>query len=297
MSWQRLVLGCSQQAAENLSDLLSDLGALSVTIEPLDGDDADNPVFGEPGSPHFNLWTHCQIDVLLPLSVDTKAFTKEVSNHFQHDVVVKSEGIVDDQDWVRLTQSQFEPISVTPDLWIVPTWHTPPNPQAINLRIDPGQAFGTGSHPTTLLCLQWLTRQSLQHQRILDYGCGSGILTLAASLLGAPHPVGVDLDPVAVVTARENSLRNGVDLHFYEPDQLPDEHRFDGIIANILTNPLIMLAPLLIQRLRPGGWLTLSGILESQIALVQSAYAPQCPLTVVGQSEGWVCLHGVKQVY
>ncbi|MDA8415685.1 MAG: 50S ribosomal protein L11 methyltransferase [Betaproteobacteria bacterium] len=297
MSWQRLVLSCSQQAVENLSNILSELGALSVTVEPLDGDDADDPVFGEPGNPDFSLWTNCQIEILLPFEMDTDIFIKSVYALSQEVFEIHSRGILDDQDWIRLTQNQFEPIAITPDLWIVPSWHTPPNPQAINLRLDPGQAFGTGSHPTTRLCLRWLSHQALQHQHILDYGCGSGILTLAAALLGAPHPTGVDLDPVAVLTARENALRNGVNLTFYEPDQLPEVQLFDGIIANILTNPLIMLAPLLIQKLRPGGWLTLSGILESQVSRIQSAYSPQCSLVVVDHDEGWVCLHGVKQVY
>ncbi len=297
MSWIQLKLFCEQVEAEALSDVLSEQGALAVTVEPQDGDDGDNPVFGEPDSPQFGLWPHCQIEVLLSTGSDVEAFVSEVSACIGRKIEIRSQHAVEDQDWVRLTQSQFEPIPVGSGLWIVPTWHELPDPHAINLRIDPGQAFGTGSHPTTLLCLQWLLAHRPLHERLLDYGCGSGILTLAAALLGAPAPIGVDIDPVAVATARDNALRNNVDIAFYEPDQLADDIVFDGIVANILTNPLIVLAPLLLQRLRPGGWLTLSGVLATQAHLVCAAYAPTCLLSVAGQKDGWVCLHGVKQVY
>lgn len=297
MSWIRLILGCEEAAAEPLSDQLSECGALAVTVAPQDNDDADHPVFGEPGMVGFGVWPHCQIEVLLPIDCDIEGFISEVSAHTKNPFHVQSHDIVEDQDWVRLTQSQFDPIQVTSGLWVVPTWHEPPDPQAINLRIDPGQAFGTGSHPTTQLCLQWLARQQPLRGTILDYGCGSGILTLAAHLLGALDPVGVDLDPLAVQTASDNAHLNHLDVHFFEPDGLPTGLTYDGVIANILTNPLILLAPLLLGRLRSGGWLTLSGILETQVARVQAAYAPHCHLTVVAQQEGWVCLHGLKQVY
>ncbi|WP_297484309.1 50S ribosomal protein L11 methyltransferase [Ferrovum sp.] len=297
MSWTRLTLHTDRDHAELWSDALSAQGALAVTLSSQATGAEEVPVFGEPGCPDMPLWPHCQIEVLLPLEWEASSWLEQVSTSLDQPIPPHHSEVVADQDWVRLTQSQFDPIPAAPGLWIVPTWHEPPDPGALNLRLDPGQAFGTGSHPTTRLCLEWLAAHPPRAQRILDYGCGSGILTIAAALLGAPHPVGVDIDPIAVQTARDNAMSNGVSTSFYEPDSFPDSPRFDGVIANILTNPLVVLAPLLLNQLRVGGWLTLSGILSSQVEWVRNAYAPDCPLSIVGEREGWVCLSGVKQVY
>ena len=178
---------------------------------------------------------------------------------------------VPDQDWVRATQAQFAPLEITPALWIVPSWCDPVDPSAINLALDPGLAFGTGSHPTTRLCLRWLARELRGGETVLDYGCGSGILAIAASRLGAARVVGTDIDPQAIAASRANAKRNGVDAAFVPVDALAsDETAFDVVVANILANPLISLAPALARRLRCGGRIVLSGILDAQADAVIS---------------------------
>jgi ribosomal protein L11 methyltransferase len=193
---------------------------------------------------------------------------------------------VEEQDWVRLTQDQFEPIAVTSRLWIVPTWHEPVDPAALNLRLDPGLAFGTGSHPTTRLCLRWLDRHLAAGASVVDYGCGSGVLAIAAGLLGAGTVSGVDIDPRAVIASRDNAARNGVAAMFFEPDV---------VVANILSNPLRVLAPLICGLARSGGAVVLSGILSEQRDLVAEAYRPWLDLQPAQEEEGWVCLWGIKR--
>jgi ribosomal protein L11 methyltransferase len=295
MAWLRLLVEVSAGQAEAFTDALLEFGALSASIEQnrLGGED-EVEVFGEPGTPPPALWPHCLVEALVPLQADANALISSAASlagveplpAYQSDILA-------DQDWVRLTQGQFEPIPAAPGLWIVPSWHTPPDPSAINVRLDPGQAFGTGSHPTTQLCLAWLVRHSPKGQNVLDYGCGSGILAIVAKMLGASSATGVDLDPAAVETSRENALRNQTDARFFLPDALK-AGEFDGIVANILAAPLIMLAPLLLGHLKTGGWLTLSGILERQADEVMAAYAPACRLEVDSRSDGWVCLSGTK---
>jgi len=192
---------------------------------------------------------------------------------------------------VRLTQAQFEPIRINQRLWIVPSWHTAPDPAAINLELDPGMAFGTGSHPTTHLCLDWLSQQVRHGVSVLDYGCGSGILGLAAAKLGAGRVLGVDIDPHALTAARDNAERNGVTLELRTSSE-PLDDRFDLVVANILTNPLCVLAPLLAGRVAAGGRLALAGVLDSQAEQVIAAYAPHIPLRVGAMREGWVRLEG-----
>lgn len=198
---------------------------------------------------------------------------------------------VEEQNWVQLTQSQFDPIRITDRLWIVPTWHTAPDASAINLVLDPGMAFGTGSHPTTRLCLEWLTEVVTPGVSVLDYGCGSGILAIAAVKLGAGEVTGVDIDEKAVSTAADNAANNGVSLHL-QVSAKPLAGTFLRVVANILTNPLKMLAPLLAARVAPGGKLALSGVLEAQAAEVIAAYAPYIALRVGATHEGWVRLEG-----
>jgi len=200
---------------------------------------------------------------------------------------------VAEQDWVRLTQSQFEPIRINDRLWIVPSWHTAPDPAAINLELDPGLAFGTGSHPTTHLCLEWLCEKVSRGDTVLDYGCGSGILALAAAKLGATSVLGVDIDERALEAAADNAARNNVVLRLAHSKQ-PLTETFDLVVANILTNPLCVLAPLLVARIASGGRLALSGVLETQAGQVIAAYAPQIDLTVGATLDGWVRLEGLK---
>ena len=201
--------------------------------------------------------------------------------------------MVPETDWVRATQAQFEPIEITPTLWIVPTWCDPPNPSAINLRVDPGLAFGTGTHPTTRLCLQWLSDLSLSGKTVLDYGCGSGILAMAASALGAPEVFGVDIDPQAVETARLNTEANQLTVAYATSDDELNE-RYDVVVANILAGPLTVLAPAICNHVKSGGSLALAGILTPQIERIQTAYAPWIKLTVSAERDGWVRMSGVR---
>ena len=194
---------------------------------------------------------------------------------------------------MRLTQSQFDPIRISGRLWIVPSWHQAPDPTAINLELDPSLAFGTGSHPTTRLCLEWLEANVSPGVSVLDYGCGSGILGIAALKLGAGDVLGVDIDPAALTAAADNAARNQVSMRL-APSSAPLAETFDRVVANILTNPLMLLAPLLASRLKPGGRLALSGVLESQADQVIAAYAPHLPLLIGATHEGWVRLEGMK---
>ncbi|MDE2259022.1 MAG: 50S ribosomal protein L11 methyltransferase [Betaproteobacteria bacterium] len=295
MAWTRLIVEVTADQAEALSDSLMACGALATTIEQnLAAGHVEVEVFGEPGEPPPALWPHCLVDALIPLTEDAHTLMHAaVIAAGITEVPAYQSDTVADQDWVRLTQNQFEPIPAAPGLWIVPTWHTPPEPQALNIRLDPGQAFGTGSHPTTQLCLAWLEMHRPEGQHVLDYGCGSGILAIAARMLGAKRVVGIDIDPAAVQSAKDNAKRNAVDIDFYLPDSLPPI-QFDGVVTNILAAPLIVLAPLLIHHLKPGGWLTLSGILVRQAEMVIQAYQPLCTLHQHSQSGDWICLSGIK---
>ncbi|MBL8403990.1 MAG: 50S ribosomal protein L11 methyltransferase, partial [Dechloromonas sp.] len=198
-----------------------------------------------------------------------------------------------EQNWVQLTQSQFDPIRVSERLWIVPSWHESPDPAAINLILDPGMAFGTGSHPTTRLCLEWLERNVSAGDTVLDYGCGSGILAIAAARLGAAHVAGVDIDPQAVEAAKANAERNGVTALFAD-SAAPVAGEYDVVVANILSNPLRVLAPAICAHVRAGGRLALSGILREQADEIVAIYAPWIPLQVADLREDWVCLAGIK---
>jgi ribosomal protein L11 methyltransferase len=201
---------------------------------------------------------------------------------------------VEDQDWVRLTQAQFRPVRVSPRLWVVPSWHRPPDPSAVTLLLDPGLAFGTGTHPTTRLCLQWLDAHLRGGEDVLDYGCGSGILAIAAARLGARSATGVDIDPGAVEVSRGNAARNGVAAQFFTAEAAP-AHQFDIVLANILANPLRVLAPALAAATRSGGRVVLSGILAGQRQDVATAYEPWFAMDEVLEDEGWVCLSGTRR--
>ena len=194
---------------------------------------------------------------------------------------------------MRATQAQFEPIEITPKLWIVPTWCELPNPAAINLRVDPGLAFGTGTHPTTRLCLQWLSDLSLTGKSVLDYGCGSGILAMAASALGATDVFGVDIDPQAVLTARLNTEANKLTVTYATSDDALNE-RYDVVVANILAGPLTVLAPAICNHVKSGGSLALAGILTPQIERIRTAYGPWIKLAVSAERDGWVRMSGTR---
>ncbi len=296
--WVSVAFVTDAAHAEAISDALLEVGAISASVEDAQaGTEFETPQFGEPGSPTTPIWDRSRVVALfepLPNNGDLKECIA---------AAVRSVGLADvpelvltevaEQDWVRLTQSQFDPIRISDRLWIVPSWHVAPDPAAINLELDPGLAFGTGSHPTTRLCLEWLEANVAPGCTLLDYGCGSGILGIAALKLGAGDVLGVDIDPAALTAAADNAARNGVAMRLAHSGA-PLTETFDRVVANILTNPLMLLAPLLTSRLKPGGRLALSGVLETQAEQVIAAYAPHLPLVVGAAHEGWVRLEGER---
>ena len=296
MPWQSVRILVDSKQAEPLSDALIEAGALSVSLEDADAGTLDEtPLFGEPGYPTAELWPHSIALVLLEEHADVAATLAAAAK--QAGIPVPTEYTVEtvaEQDWVRLTQSQFDPIPISPRLWIVPTWHDAPDSSAVNLKLDPGLAFGTGSHPTTRLCLRWLDAHLTGGETLLDYGCGSGILAIAAARLGAARVDGVDIDEQAVSASRDNAALNDVTAHFCLPDELAPG-QYDIVVANILTNPLKGMAPLLAGRVRPGGQLVLSGILAEQADEVMAVYRDWFVFDLPALDEGWVRLTGVKQ--
>jgi ribosomal protein L11 methyltransferase len=291
--WISAALVTDADHAEALSDNLFGQGAISVTIEDADaGTDAETPQFGEPGSPDAPLWRKSRVVALFDPADDIAVRIARATAELGIDDLPEPEmGEVDEQDWVRLTQAQFEPIRINDRLWIVPSWHVAPDPRAINLVLDPGLAFGTGSHPTTRLCLDWLCSQVRGGEQVLDYGCGSGILGLAAAKLGAAEVLGIDIDLQALQSAAANAEANQVQLRLAHSSE-PLTARFDIVVANILTNPLRLLAPLLSGRVAPGGRLALAGVLAEQAELVIEAYAPFIALRIGDSLDGWVRLEG-----
>lgn len=295
--WVSIAVETDAMHADALSDALLGAGAISVSVEDaLAGTELETPQFGEPdnrgGAPIIPLWTESRVTALFEPAADLLArMTRAALEAGIADLPPIEMHDVAEQDWVRLTQDQFEPIRITDRLWIVPSWHAAPDTNAVNLVLDPGLAFGTGAHPTTFLCLQWLTDTVQGGGTLLDYGCGSGILAIAAAKLGAAFVLGVDIDENALQATRDNAAANAVTLAVRHSGQPLDE-QFDIVIANILTNPLCVLAPLLARRVAPGGWLVLSGVLAAQAQQVIDAYAPFIALHIGATHDGWVRLEG-----
>ena len=306
MSYRELVFTVVAETAEPLGDALLELGALSVTVEDDSAGGYDeNPLYGEPGlSPEVQAWERSSVTALFNPDIDSSASAQFIPKLLASlkeagfKLAVPEEKIVEEQDWVRLTQSQFAPIQVGKRIWVVPSWHeAPTDSNAICLAVDPGLAFGTGSHPTTHLCLLWLEEhQNLAQQSLLDYGCGSGILTIAAAKLGCNPVVGTDIDPQAMVAARSNAQTNNTVIQFVLPNEdakeLAAETKYDIVMANILANPLQVLAPALVNKVRLGGQIVLSGVLARQADEVIATYSQWLKLSVWKENDGWVCLHG-----
>lgn len=296
MSWLSVRITVEASRAEALSEVLLETGALSVSLEDANADSIDEtPIFGEPDMPDAGLWDQCVVVALLDSSADVPALLGDAARAAGLPALpTYSAETVADQDWVRLTQSQFDPIPISERLWIVPTWHETPDNNALNIRLDPGLAFGTGSHPTTRLCLRWLDEHITGGESVLDYGSGSGILAIAAKKLGAGEVWGVDIDPQAVQTALENAVNNGVNIDFHTTDDAPATPA-RIVVANILTNPLKALAPLLAGLTAANGKIVLSGILEQQADEVMQIYSDWFTFDPPVTDEGWVRLTGSRQ--
>jgi ribosomal protein L11 methyltransferase len=286
-----LILKVPEVAVEAVCDALEALDAQSVTVEDADAmTPAEQALFGEPGMPPPKAgWQLSRVVALFSTDASAReAATLLAAQDFFEGCQVVGVRPVADQDWVRLTQSQFAPVEITPSFWIVPTWHEPPAAAQQVIRLDPGLAFGTGTHPTTRMCLRWTAQQSWAGRRVLDYGCGSGILAMGAARFGATEIVAVDIDPAAVESTQLNAQANGVKLQAGLPDLA--QGQFDLVLANILATPLKVLAPLLCAHVAPGGHLVLAGILSRQAGELTEAFAPWLSLAVSDEEDGWVLM-------
>lgn len=294
MSMFELIFLAPVHEVETLSEALEALDALSVSVEDADAQTpAEQALFGEPGMPPPQAgWERSRMVSLFA----TEALARDAAavlaaQDFFGACQLVAIQAVPEQDWVRLTQSQFTPVQITPEFWIVPTWHEPPAQARQVIRLDPGLAFGTGTHPTTGMCLRWIAEQGAAGKplgRVLDYGCGSGILAIGAAKFGAVDIDAVDIDEAAIESTRANAEANHVTLHTGLPDKAVGAYQ--TVLANILATPLKVLAPLLCAHVEKGGHLVLAGILERQADELKAAYAPYCQLTVHNEQDGWILM-------
>ena len=300
MAWLLIKIDANENNADAISDALMTIGALSASIEDANAEtDAEQAIFGEPSSadiqyPPPGIWQQNIVTAMFDESADAKHIIHALSQETGIATFEFNTEIIAEQDWVRATQAQFEPIKITDKLWIVPTWHTAPSADAVNIVLDPGLAFGTGSHPTTHLCLQWLTQQQLLDCSVLDYGCGSGILAIAAQKLGAQHAVGVDIDAQAIIASRYNAQKNQVNIEFWDADAFTHA-TFDVVVANILSSALMVLAPALAKYCKTGGQIALSGILVAQQNQLIARYSEWFNMDAPSQKDAWILLTGTKR--
>jgi len=294
MAWLQVSFELAVPEPEAVADALLEAGAVSVDLADAEaGTSGERPLFGEPGA-DLASWPRQRLSALFDAHADPRAAVVGVFEALDMALPELAVDTVHEQDWVRATQQQFGPVHVSDRLWIVPSWSEPPDPQAINLRLDPGLAFGTGSHPTTAQCLRWLEEHLPAGASLIDYGCGSGVLGIAARRLGAGRVVAVDIDPAALAATRDNAALNGVELEVADPDVV-DPGPYDVVMANILSNPLKVLAPLLASLARSDGALVLAGILSSQADDVAAAYRPWFQLEPADEFDGWTCLAGRRR--
>lgn len=295
MPYQQASIPIGADRAEQFSDALMTAGALSAAIEDAyAGTDEEQAIFGEPGEESGQIWQRSLVIALFDDQCNVAAAVSAAAKECQLEVPPYRIEQLPEQDWVCLTQSQFDPIRISGRLWIVPTWHDIADQSAVNLRLDPGLAFGTGSHPTTRLCLQWLDENIQAADCVLDYGCGSGILAIAALKLGAAAADGVDIDEQAIVASRSNAEQNEAEARFFLPDDLP-EAEYDVVVANILANPLRLLGGMLASRTKAGGRIVLSGILEEQAEELNGIYSEWFDMQPPVAEGGWVRLVGVRK--
>ena len=286
-----LCLQCPQDRVEEMADALQALGAQSISVEDADAlTDAESALFGEPGMPPPQMgWRRSRITALFSTLDDAQSAARLLGDaEMLEGCSAPAITLLADQDWVRLTQSQFAPVAITPTFWIVPSWHEAPAQAQQIIRLDPGLAFGTGTHPTTSMCLHWIATHEAGLGRVLDYGCGSGILAIAAALFGAAAVDAVDIDPAAVTAARLNAQANDATLRCGLPELA--QGQYDTVVANILASPLKVLAALLCRHVAPGGRLVLAGILERQAGELQEAYRPYAALDCAATKDGWVLM-------
>ncbi|MBM3351531.1 MAG: 50S ribosomal protein L11 methyltransferase [Betaproteobacteria bacterium] len=295
MAWVSLKIAAQDLTADLISDTLMELGALSAIIEDANAETIDEqPIFGEPGDPPPGIWQQNLVSALLDENVNIAEIISQLEQRTKLFGLRYSTEMIQEQDWVRATQSQFDPIKITERLWIVPTWHSSPNPEAINIVLDPGLAFGTGSHPTTHLCLKWLTETVANGVSVLDYGCGSGILAIAAKKLGADHVTGTDIDPQAIQSSQYNAKQNEVSANFLHASDYQSQ-LFDIVVANILSSALSVLAPALARSCKPGSKIALSGILREQESAVSAIYSEWFDMAPPQYMDAWVLLTGIRK--
>lgn len=292
MPWIQLTVSAPERHAPHVGDMLAGNGAMAVTYR----DAQDNPIF-EPPIGEAVYWQETLVTGLFPAETDLAPIIANLakSSYFKNGLNYKTDQL-EDKDWEREWMDNFHPIQFGQRLWVCPSWREIPDPKAVNIMLDPGMAFGTGTHPTTALCLGWLDGQELQNKTVVDFGCGSGILAIGALLLGAKRAIGIDIDQQALLASKENAARNGVanQLEVYLPSQQPSL-RADVVLANILAGPLRELAPVISDYVAPGGELVMSGILERQINAVQNAYADLFEFSSAKIKEGWVMLHAKRK--
>lgn len=292
MAWLQIRLAINPQQASGWEERLLALGALSVTFM----DAEDQPIY-EPELGTTPLWSNTHLLALFEDDLAAKFVLQELAS--EPNLPPYEVETIAEQDWERSWMDDFKPMRFGQRLWVVPSWHQAPEPDAVNILLDPGLAFGTGTHPTTSLCLEWLDGQQLNGCEVLDFGCGSGILAIAALLLGAQQATGTDIDPQALQASAENAKRNGINegnLQLLLAAEMPKNIQFDVVLANILAAPLIELAPLLTKYTRPGGHIALSGILQEQAEQVRSAYADNFTLQPIVTQDGWVCITGTRKL-
>lgn len=295
MSWLRISVELEEHLVESICDALLAVGALSVDVVDADADSpAERALFAEPGATPPAGWRRSRVSALLPGDGDPSALVGEACARLGMSMMPYAVEPVPEQDWVRATQDQFAPIRVSARLWIVPSWHPAPDPAAINIILDPGLAFGTGTHPTTRLCLRWLERVVRDGDSVIDYGCGSGVLAIAALKLGAAQAAGIDIDEQALVAARHNAMQNQADVRFHSAAETVGAPA-QIVVANILAHPLIVLAPVLARLTRPRGRLALAGILASQADEVGKAYRTWFDTEITDEEDDWVLVAGTRR--
>lgn len=285
MAWIQLIFNITPDRAEALSDALSECGAAAVTFE----DNGDQPIY-EPDIGQTPLWSSTRLVALFDAETDSDMINNMLHSMLNDVPDFRTEA-VEDKDWIREWMDNFHPIQFGERLWICPSWRKPPSPEAVNIMLDPGLAFGTGTHPTTALCLNWLDQADLSGKYVIDYGCGSGILAIAAALLGAKKVIGVDTDPQALQATQANAERNGVEIETYLPEDCPPE-QCDLLLANILAGPLQMLAPRFAKLCKPNAGLVLSGILTTQAQEVSDCYQQWFNMEPAVNKEEWVRING-----